>query len=151
MKSIGGWSLRLALLCCFLAVGFTVHPQSANSSYEPMTISQRLTSLKENATKLSKLLEVQVITLNEARTKLSELQSDLTAAQNALANSLESLNLSQQDIARLTISLEHSSQTLLDLRQTFDHYQETARRQIRRGWIVGGIGLAIGVLIAAIF
>ena len=121
----------MALLCCFLAVGFTVYPQSANYVTPLPSISEKVLSLKTNFATLERLWQEQKIAFSEAVRISNELKAELTAAQNSLADSLTSLDLSVQEVQRLTILLEQSAETLTRLQAAFDDYQETARRQIR--------------------
>lgn len=137
-RSIGRWSLALWLLLCLflaLAVSGELSANETTPENSQTSIFSHYNSLKENAKKLSDLLQKR--------------EEKLDGALNLLANSRESLASSILDNQKLTISLEQSDATLTESVENFGEYQSSTSAQIRRlnieRWIYRGVLALIAI------
>lgn len=136
---IGKRGCALCLLLCSLLLAGGLSPliaQETTSASSPVSINERVSTLKGNLLRLGELVKEQKLELSKALLK-----------QQNLETALESSLLDSQ---RLTKLLRQSQETSTGLSQSFGAYKLQARKEIRRAYLVGG-GVGVALTILAVF
>lgn len=152
-RFVGRFSRLFSLWCCLslLLLPLPGLPgQETISPNSPMTLTERLTNLKENSKKLEQLWAEQKIAYSKAVRLSSQLQTELDEVRKLLVISQESLEISQLELTRSMTLFAQSQSTLNGLQENFQEYRASVAEQIRRleieRWIYRGITVVLAVV-----